>query len=500
MESLFAELVECGVARLVDPRAYAVYAEQDEAATVSALEAATVSALETPTDGAGSESAAGAASADAAGTVPVAGDASAYETLKSNPKETPKATNPTKVPSPNPKAPHQPNRSAFPLAETFVGLADRAASTTERRFETVSSSADTTTGATEEQTQTPDLSVVFPTPTNHHARQIITTHVVLPLGASSETKARLPKHAKSVLLYGVRGAGKSSLTASAAKCAGCAFFDVSPRVIDGQYGGTKATAMLLHMTFKVAKLMAPSIIYCDDSEVVFLSDKKVLKSLMEKQFRDKPLCVDSASRVKKPLLAEIKALKKTDRVVFVGNARCPHALVKKDRKALLAFFDVKCELPVPEYATRRELWGHFLTLRFSQSDAFGDSESFGDSSGDKDKPDNKRPLLLLPKSFVTHELVVLTERYAGGAIWEIVVTTLSQRVMSKLAADLNNDGSVKLTVDAFLVGASRVQKTPSEELAGVREWTRSLAEFGRLKKSRDPPREETAVVDPKKKK
>jgi hypothetical protein len=55
-------------------------------------------------------------------------------------------------------------------------------------------------------------------------------------------------------------------------------------------------------------------------------------------------------------------------------------------------------------------------------------------------------------------------------------------------------------VDAFLVGASRVQKTPSEELAGVREWTRSLAEFGRLKKSRDPPREETAVVDPKKKK
>jgi hypothetical protein len=220
VESLFAELVECGVARLVDPRAYAVYAEQDEAATVSALE--------TPTDGAGSESAAGAASADAAGTVPVAGDASAYETLKSDPKETPKATNPTKVPSPNPKAPHQPNRSAFPLAETFVGLADRAASTTERRFETVSSSADTTTGATEEQTQTPDLSVVFPTPTNHHARQIITTHVVLPLGASSETKARLPKHAKSVLLYGVRGAGKSFLTASAAKCAGCAF-STSPR-------------------------------------------------------------------------------------------------------------------------------------------------------------------------------------------------------------------------------------------------------------------------------
>ena len=35
--------------------------------------------------------------------------------------------------------------------------------------------------------------------------------------------------------------------------------------------------MMIHMVFKVARTMAPSVIYIDEAEKVFLSDKKKLK-------------------------------------------------------------------------------------------------------------------------------------------------------------------------------------------------------------------------------
>jgi AAA+ superfamily predicted ATPase len=57
---------------------------------------------------------------------------------------------------------------------------------------------------------------------------------------------------------------------------GANFFNLSPRHIDGHYPG-KAVAMLLHMVFKVARIMAPSVIYIDEVEKVFVSDKKKAK-------------------------------------------------------------------------------------------------------------------------------------------------------------------------------------------------------------------------------
>ena len=61
-----------------------------------------------------------------------------------------------------------------------------------------------------------------------------------------------------------------------ASLTGSNFFNLSPRHIDGHYPG-KAVAMLLHMVFKVARTMAPSVIYIDEVEKVFVSDKKKAK-------------------------------------------------------------------------------------------------------------------------------------------------------------------------------------------------------------------------------
>lgn len=61
-----------------------------------------------------------------------------------------------------------------------------------------------------------------------------------------------------------------------ANLSGSNLFDLSPRNTDGKYPG-KNCGMMMHMVFKVARTMAPSVIYIDEAEKVFLSDKKKLK-------------------------------------------------------------------------------------------------------------------------------------------------------------------------------------------------------------------------------
>lgn len=85
--------------------------------------------------------------------------------------------------------------------------------------------------------------------------------------------------------------------------AGANFFNLSPRETDGKYQ-KKAVAMMLHIVFKVAKTMAPSVIFIDEVEKVFLSDKKKLKEFSS---------VEPYNRIKKelakvrPMLASVPA-------------------------------------------------------------------------------------------------------------------------------------------------------------------------------------------------
>lgn len=70
--------------------------------------------------------------------------------------------------------------------------------------------------------------------------------------------------------------------------------------------------MMLHIVFKVAKAMAPSVIYIDEVEKVFLSDKKKLKEFHS---------FEPYNRIKKDL---VKARRRRRR-----RAHAPYALTEE---------------------------------------------------------------------------------------------------------------------------------------------------------------------------
>jgi len=185
---------------------------------------------------------------------------------------------------------------------------------------------------------------VVPDPSMAQVRAALTEYAVLPLG-SQYIHERAP-HTKSLLLYGAEKSGKTLLTQAIANLSGANLFDLSPRNTDGKYPG-KNCSMMMHMVFKVARTMAPSVIYIDDAEKVFLSDKKKLKEFGSQE---------PYSRIKKELAKEAKGLGPGERVLIVGNSREPWLCVKKDEKAFMSFWSKHVYLPAPDYASRKVLW------------------------------------------------------------------------------------------------------------------------------------------------
>eukprot|EP00879_Flechtneria_rotunda_P017578 GHRR01018428.1.p2 GENE.GHRR01018428.1~~GHRR01018428.1.p2 ORF type:complete len:118 (+),score=20.71 GHRR01018428.1:1259-1612(+) len=102
--------------------------------------------------------------------------------------------------------------------------------------------------------------------------------------------------------------------------------------------------MLLHMVFKVARTMGPSVIYIDEVEKVFISDKKKAKEFGGQE---------PFGRIKKDLLREMKDLGPGDRVLVVGCSREPWLAAKKDEKPFLQAWSKVLYLPLPDYASRR---------------------------------------------------------------------------------------------------------------------------------------------------
>lgn len=72
---------------------------------------------------------------------------------------------------------------------------------------------------------------------------------------------------RSILLYGAPGTGKTMLAHAVAHCAGACFLDISPRRLDGKFPG-KDIGMAMHIVFKVARSLAPAVIYIDEVEKV----------------------------------------------------------------------------------------------------------------------------------------------------------------------------------------------------------------------------------------
>lgn len=121
--------------------------------------------------------------------------------------------------------------------------------------------------------------------------------------------------------------------------------------------------------------MAPSVIYIDECEKVFVSDKKKRK---EFQPYSEPF-----DRIKKLVLKEYKKIVPGDRILIIGNSNMPQVCQKKDKKAFVNFWSKHIYVPVPDYASLRTLWpglfarhGGVLTHEFDLSTLCKISENY----------------------------------------------------------------------------------------------------------------------------
>ncbi|KAM4738665.1 dynein regulatory complex protein 11 isoform 2-T2 [Anableps anableps] len=180
---------------------------------------------------------------------------------------------------------------------------------------------------------------VEPMPSLLDVRQVLSLYAVLPLG-SQEVHEKAPL-IKSILLVGPAGVGKSMLVHAVCQETGATLFDLSPYNTAGKYPGKNGLTMMLHMVFKVARLLQPTVIWIGDAEKMFY--KKVPKEEQELEPR----------RLKKDLPKCLKLIKEEDRVLIIGATKNPQSA---DIKALSKMYGKIILIPRPDYGSRYVLW------------------------------------------------------------------------------------------------------------------------------------------------
>ncbi|XP_062971937.1 dynein regulatory complex protein 11 [Elgaria multicarinata webbii] len=184
---------------------------------------------------------------------------------------------------------------------------------------------------------------IEPMPSLSDVKQLIALYGILPLGSQSvHEKAPL---VKALLLAGPVGVGKKMLTYALCTETGANLFNLSAANIAGKYPGKTGLQLMLHMVFKVAKQLQPSVIWIGDTEKTFY--KKVPKA--EKEMEPK--------RLKKQLPKILKTLKIEDRVLIVGTTKRPF---DADLKPFCRVYKKIILVPRPDYASRYVLWKHFI--------------------------------------------------------------------------------------------------------------------------------------------
>jgi len=183
---------------------------------------------------------------------------------------------------------------------------------------------------------------IEPMPSLSDVRRVITEYCILPLG--SQIVHETAPLVKSCLITGPRGCRKKMLVHAICTETGANLFDLSASNIVGKYPGKSGLSMMLHLVFKVARKLAPSVIYIGDCEKIF--QKKIPKT-------DKT----DPKRLKKDLPKIIKGMKGDDRVLILGTSLFPY---NAEIKPFCTSFQKLLLIPRPDYASRFLLWPNLI--------------------------------------------------------------------------------------------------------------------------------------------
>ncbi|XP_004458341.2 IQ and AAA domain-containing protein 1-like [Dasypus novemcinctus] len=188
-----------------------------------------------------------------------------------------------------------------------------------------------------------NLANKLPMPSLFDIRQNLALYAILRLG-SPDIHSMAPL-IRSILLVGPSGMGKKMLVNAVCTETGANLFDLSPSNLQGKYPGKTGVQMMMHMVFKVARLLQPSVIWIGNAEKTFY--KKVPKE--EREMDPK--------RIKKDLTKALRLLGPGDRVMLIGTTDRPQLA---EMKGLCRTYERILLIPRPDYASRYVLWKHMI--------------------------------------------------------------------------------------------------------------------------------------------
>uniref|UniRef100_A0A4W6FG33 Zgc:153738 n=1 Tax=Lates calcarifer TaxID=8187 RepID=A0A4W6FG33_LATCA len=259
---------------------------------------------------------------------------------------------------------------------------------------------------------------IEPMPSLSDVRQVLSLYAILPLG-SQEVHEKAPL-IKAILLAGPAGVGKKMLIHAICHETGANLFDLSPLNTAGKYPGKSGLAMMLHMVFKVARLLQPSVIWIEDAEKMFY--KKVPKE--EKELDPK--------RLKKDLPKSLKLIKGEDRVLIVGTTKDP---LSADIKSLCKMYSKIILIPRPDYGSRYILWKQLIKMQGGE----------------------------VTKALDLSSLAKISDGYTPGHMVQVIQSVITKRRVLQQA-------NRPLTAAEFVAPLAKIDPVFQEEEEALKNW------------------------------